>query len=122
MYCLYSRYLRWGRERVSRRARLHEVTKSRMRQVEESEKATHHLPCGHTYSLDGELAPTHIEQVLQTRPQQVDYEDIMKPLLPEVVYLGYSRCRTPKATAQPGEKRRERKRKCVPSAQAQELE
>ena len=53
---------------------------------------THHLPCGHAHRLDRELASAHVEQVLQARAQQVDDEDVMEAFLPEVVYLGYSRC------------------------------
>ena len=55
-------------------------------------RSTHHLSCSHADGLDCELATAHVEQVLQARPQEVDYENVMEPLLPEVVYLGYASC------------------------------
>ena len=57
-----------------------------------SGRNTHHLLSGHAHRLDAELAVAHVEQVLETRPREVDDEDIMEPFLPEVVYLGYPRC------------------------------
>lgn len=48
---------------------------------------TYHLPCRHAYSLDGELAATHIEQVLQTRSEEIDDEDVVEAFLTKVVYL-----------------------------------
>ena len=59
---------------------------------EPQHEATHHLPRSHAHGLDRELPSAHVEQVLETRPKQVDDEDIMEPFLPEVVYLGYPRC------------------------------
>lgn len=54
---------------------------------------THHLARRHAHGLDRELAAAHVEQVLETRPEEVDNEDIMEPLLPKVVYLRNPRCR-----------------------------
>ena len=34
---------------------------------------THHLLRSHAYCLDREFAPTHIEQVLEAGPQQVNH-------------------------------------------------
>lgn len=48
---------------------------------------THHLLCCHAYSLNGELACTHVEEVLKIRTKQIDYEDIVKSFLPKVVDL-----------------------------------
>ena len=49
---------------------------------------TYHLPCRHAYSLDGELAATHVEEVLEIRTEEVDDEDIVEALLTKVVDLG----------------------------------
>ena len=46
---------------------------------------THHLPRRHTHSLDRELAPAHIEEVLQTGAQEVDDKDVVQALLSEVM-------------------------------------
>ena len=54
----------------------------------------YHLLCSHADSLDGELAPTHVEQVLQARPQKIDDEDVVQALLPKVVYLRDTGCMT----------------------------
>lgn len=51
---------------------------------------THHLASSHTNCLYGKLAATHIKQILEGRTKEVNDEDIMKALLAEVVYLGYS--------------------------------
>lgn len=47
----------------------------------------HHLSGCHTHSLDSELPPTHIEKIFQTRPQQINDEDIVQALLPKMIYL-----------------------------------
>lgn len=49
--------------------------------------ATHHLPRSHAHRFDRELAPTHIEQVLEAGTQQVDDQDVVQTLLAEMVYL-----------------------------------
>lgn len=46
-----------------------------------------HLPRRHTDCLDGEFPPTHIKQVLQTRAQEINDENVVQALLAEVVYL-----------------------------------
>ena len=51
------------------------------------EGSTHHLPRRHTHSLDRELPPAHVEQVLQAWAQEIDDEDIVQALLAEVVDL-----------------------------------
>ena len=50
-------------------------------------RVTHHLPCSHAHRLDREFAPTHVEQVLEAGPQQVDDQDVVQTLLAKVVYL-----------------------------------
>ena len=50
-------------------------------------ETTHHLLCCHTYCLDGELACTHVEEVLKIRTKQIDYEEIVESFLPEMVDL-----------------------------------
>lgn len=50
---------------------------------------TYHLPRCHADRLDRELAPAHVEEVFQARTKQVDDEDVVQALLPEVVYLRY---------------------------------
>ena len=55
---------------------------------------THHLPRRHAHRLDRELAPTHVEQVLQARAQKIDDEDVVQALLPKVVYLRDAGCMT----------------------------
>lgn len=62
------------------------------KEVEQGKGQTHHLACSHADCLDREFAPAHVEKVLKTRTQKINNENIMKPLLPEVVYLGYPRC------------------------------
>lgn len=52
---------------------------------------THHLARGHAYGLDGELATAHVKEVLETRTEKVDDEDVVQALLSEVIYLGYPR-------------------------------
>ena len=47
--------------------------------------ATHHLPRCHAHRLDAELAPAHIEEVLQTGAQEVDDKDVVQALLSEVM-------------------------------------
>lgn len=48
---------------------------------------THHLPSSHANGLDRELASTHIEEVLETGPEQIDNEDIVEAFLTKVVDL-----------------------------------
>ena len=43
--------------------------------------------CCHAYRLDGELASTHVEEVLKIRTKQIDYKDIVESFLPEMVDL-----------------------------------
>ena len=50
-------------------------------------ETTHHLLCCHAYRLNGELASTHVEEVLKIRTKQIDYEDIVESFLPEMVDL-----------------------------------
>ena len=82
-------------ERVLGLANHHLSSIRRLRHRHRGERCTHHLLRSHTDRLDGELAPAHVEQVLEARPQQVDDEDVVQPFLPEVVYLGYPRCACP---------------------------
>lgn len=58
----------------------------------EKARVTHHLPRSHAYRLDRELAPTHVEQVLEAGPQQVNNQDIVQALLTEMVYLRNAHC------------------------------
>ena len=51
---------------------------------------THHLPSDHAYGLDRELSPAHVEEVLEAGSKEVDDEDVVQALLPEVVNLGDS--------------------------------
>ena len=54
----------------------------------------HHLSRGHTHGLDRELAPTHVEQILQTGPEQINDENVVQSFLSKMVYLrdtGYRR-------------------------------
>jgi hypothetical protein len=53
----------------------------------------YHLFGGHDYSLDTELAATHIKQVLQAGSEEVYYEDIVEALLAKMVYLGNTGCK-----------------------------
>ena len=53
---------------------------------------THHLLRSHAHCLDCEFATTHIEKILKVRAQQVNYENVVKALLTEVVHLRYAGC------------------------------
>ena len=46
-----------------------------------------HLFSRHTYSLDRELAPTHVEQILEVWTEKVDDKHIVQTLLPKVMDL-----------------------------------
>ena len=62
--------------------------------MDESEAGTpHHLSRGHTNGFDRELAPTHVEQILQTGPEQINDEDVVESFLSKVVYLRDTGCR-----------------------------
>lgn len=61
----------------------------RRREVPFGCKMAHHLPCRHADSLDRKLSPAHIEQILQTWSEEVNYQDIVQAFLTKVVYLGY---------------------------------
>lgn len=52
----------------------------------------HHLPSRHTHRLDRELSATHIEQILQTRAEEIDDEDVVEAFLPEMIDLWDPRC------------------------------
>jgi len=49
-------------------------------QPESAPPQPHHLVCQHDHSLDGELAVTEVEQVLQTGPKQVNDHGIVLAL------------------------------------------
>ena len=49
---------------------------------------THHLPRSHADGLDRELAPAHVEEVLEIGSEEVDDEDVVETLLTKVVHLG----------------------------------
>ncbi len=45
--------------------------------MKEGQWQTDHLSRRHTNGLDRELATTHVKEILQTGPQQVDDEDVV---------------------------------------------
>lgn len=51
-------------------------------------KKTYHLFGNHNHGLDGESSIAVVEEVLETRTEQVDHEDIMQTLLAKVVDIG----------------------------------
>lgn len=55
--------------------------------------ASHHLFSNLDDSLQRESAATVVEEVFQRRAEQIDYEDVVKTLLPEVVHVGNAGCR-----------------------------
>lgn len=48
--------------------------------------------CGHAYSFDRELAPTHVEEILETGAEKVDNENIVETFLPKMINLGDTDC------------------------------
>jgi hypothetical protein len=48
------------------------------------------LLCSHANGLDGELTTTHIKEILEVGPQEVNDEDIVEALLTKVVHLWYA--------------------------------
>jgi hypothetical protein len=54
--------------------------------------ATDHLLGCHDDCLDRELAAAHVEEVFETRSEQVNNEDVVKALLTKVVDLWYPSC------------------------------
>ena len=52
---------------------------------------TDHLLCGHAYGLDGEFAPTVVEEVLEVGPEEVHDEHIAQALLSKVENLREAR-------------------------------
>ena len=55
-------------------------------------RGTHHLLSDHDNSLDREASVAMIEEVFQTGTEQVDNQDVVKTLLPEVVDIGDASC------------------------------
>ena len=55
-------------------------------------QGTHHLPRHHADRLHRELLPTHVKQVLQARPEEIDDEDVVQAFLTEVIYLQNTGC------------------------------
>ena len=51
-----------------------------------------HLLCSHANRLDSKFSSTHVEQVLQAGPQEVDHEDVVEAFLSKVVDLRNSSC------------------------------
>lgn len=60
--------------------------------AEKLSRATHHLFGSHAHCLDGELASTHVEEVLEVGPEEVDHEHVVEALLAEVVHLRDTDC------------------------------
>lgn len=50
-------------------------------------RRTYHLLGSHDDGLDGKFAPAHVKEVFQRWAEEVDDEDVVKPLLPKVVDL-----------------------------------
>lgn len=50
--------------------------------------AAYHLLRDHDHRLDGEAAVAVVEEILQTRSEQVDDEDVVEALLAKVVDIG----------------------------------
>lgn len=55
-------------------------------------RGTHHLLSDHDNSLDREASVAMIEEVFQAGTEQVDNQDVVKTLLPEVVDIGDASC------------------------------
>lgn len=56
------------------------------------EKKVYHLLGGHAYSLDGELASTHIEEIFQVGTEKVNDQDVVETLLPKIIHLRHTSC------------------------------
>lgn len=55
--------------------------------VKRARAVTYHLAGGHADGLDREFAATHVEEVLETGPQEINDEDVVQAFLSKVVYL-----------------------------------
>ena len=74
-------------DRVLGLANHHLSSIRRLRHRHRGERSTHHLLRSHTDRLDGELAPAHVEQVLQAGAEQVNNKHIVQTFLAEVMNL-----------------------------------
>ena len=54
--------------------------------------ARKHLLGNHDYGLDGEASAAVVEQILKGGAKQVDNQDVVKALLPEVIDVGNTSC------------------------------
>ena len=78
-------------DRVLGLANHHLSSIRRLRHRHRGERCTHHLLRSHTDRLDGELAPAHVEQVLEVGAEEVNDKDIVESLLSKVVDLWHTR-------------------------------
>ena len=56
------------------------------------EGGSYHLPGSHADGLEVKFSTAHVEQIFETRPQQVDDENVVQTLLSKMVNLRDTGC------------------------------